>query len=219
MFSISLIKKLTEEWESNNCCILLKYKINNAKECLPLRIVQINSFVTYLTVIFKKVPVLVMSSSNTKDTPKKVYPKSATSNTCRLCRSIYETKYLKNLYNKANFQLLVMAETIYGCKIPCVDGLPRLICRPCERRLQNFTSFRKLICDSQTAFSRSKRCIDISPSVTASAPKSARRDLTSSAKTSSRRGLSFQSSSPLKENFAVPMVNDFINTFRAANVC
>ena len=111
VFSISLIKKLREEWEGNNCRILLKYKIKNTKERLPLRIVQINSFVTYLTVIFKKVPVLVMSSSNTKDTPKKIYPKSATSNTCRLYGSIYGNKYLKNLYNKANFQLLLMAKT------------------------------------------------------------------------------------------------------------
>ena len=115
-----------------------------------------------------------------------------------------------------------MAETLYGCKLSCVDGLPRLLCRPCERRLKNFNSFKKLVCDSQTAFSRSKRCINISPSATVSAPKSSRRNLTSSAHTSSRRGLSFDCSSTLKENLPQPKVNWYRNTvheFRTPNVC
>ena len=120
VFSISPIKELTKEREGNNCRILLKYKINNAKGTRTvLHIVQINSFVTYLTsVIFKKVTVVVMSSSNTKDTLKKIYPKTAASNTCRLCRSIYATKYLKNFYSKANFQLLVMAKRYMVARSP-----------------------------------------------------------------------------------------------------
>ena len=84
-----------------------------------------------------------MSSAKLKETPKKVYKScSAPSNTCRLCQSVCESKYLKNLYNKSNCQLLTMAETIYSCKLPCDDELPRLICRPCERRLNNFKAFK-----------------------------------------------------------------------------
>ena len=149
-----------------------------------------------------------MSSANLKETPKKVYKScSAPSNTCRLCRSVCESKYLKNLYNKANCQLLTMAETIYGCKLPCDDELPRLICRPCERRLNNFKAFKTVVCDSQTAFSRTKRCIVISPSAETTAPKSSRRIPTSPAQNPRRRGLLFDPPLLSTENLAPPQVN------------
>lgn len=130
-----------------------------------------------------------MSNPNVKETPKKVY-KSANApyNTCRLCRSVGDVKYLKNLYNKANLQLLASAEMLYGEILPCDDVLPRLICRPCERRLNNFTKFKTLVCESQTSFVRTKRCSNISPSTPTTAAKSSKRI---KKKPSSRLGLTF----------------------------
>ena len=132
-----------------------------------------------------------MSNANVKETPKKVYKScNVSSKTCRLCRSVGDVKYLKNLYNKANVGLLSMVEALYGGKLPCQDELPRLVCRPCERRLNNFKSFKTLVCASQTAFFRTKRCIDISPSAPTSNLKRGKINVTNIA-TRGCRGLSF----------------------------
>ena len=61
------------------------------------------------------------------------------------------------------------------------------LCRPCERRLKNFTEFKGIISESQRYFERServKRCIDVSPS----APRTLK---TAKDQKTSRRGLSF----------------------------
>ena len=72
-----------------------------------------------------------MSNANVQEfeTPKKVYKScNVSSKTCRLCRSVGDVMYLKNVYNKANVGLLSMAEALYGGKLPCYDELPRLVC-------------------------------------------------------------------------------------------
>ena len=40
-----------------------------------------------------------------------------------------------------------------------------LICRPCERRMNNFKAFKSTINETQTPFERTKRCIEMSASV------------------------------------------------------
>ena len=58
--------------------------------------------------------------------------------------------------------------SILGEDLPHVDGFPSLICRPCERRVNNTISFKNIIFETQKSLlkaSRSKRCVEISPSV------------------------------------------------------
>jgi hypothetical protein len=59
-------------------------------------------------------------------------------------------------------------ELNHGEKLPHVDGFPYLICRPCERRLNNTISFKNVISATQKSLvkdSRFKRCPEVSPSV------------------------------------------------------
>ncbi len=99
-------------------------------------------------------------------TPKKFYKTSGDfSRACRLCGSVGDAKFAKNLFNRGNSDLLAAAEDVYGNKLPNYDTLPHLICRPCERRVNNFKLFKATILKSQTSFSRVKRCIPVSPSV------------------------------------------------------
>jgi hypothetical protein len=57
----------------------------------------------------------------------------------------------KNLFHKSNVELLGLAETIYGGKLPNEDCLPHLVCQPCERRLDNLKKFRKMVCENQNS--------------------------------------------------------------------
>ena len=76
--------------------------------------------------------------------------------------------------------------SILGEDLPHVDGFPSLICQPCERRVNNTTSFKNIISETQKSLlknSRSKRCVGISPSVSrpsvnVAAVESRRRSLT-----------------------------------------
>ncbi len=116
-----------------------------------------------------------------KETPKKYYLKSssASESKCRLCGGIFEKKYCKNLFAKQN-------ENLHE------DGFPNLLCRPCERRLDNFAKFRKMVCEVQNSLSRKKRCIYVSPSAPISSAKSSRASF--SGNVTSRRSLSFETS-------------------------
>ena len=76
--------------------------------------------------------------------------------------------------------------------LPRNELRPHLLCRPCERRLNNFKAFRAMITESQSHFQRSdrvKRCIEASPS----APRTLKsaKDDTSDTSTRRRRGLNF----------------------------
>lgn len=80
-------------------------------------------------------------------TPKKIYAASSNkSSCCRLCRSVGAQR--KNLFGKANRLLLQTAEEFYGSSLPQSEDLPHLICRPCERRLNNFKVFKTVISES-----------------------------------------------------------------------
>ena len=121
--------------------------------------------------------------------PKKVYAKSNldSKSMCRLCCSIIDPKHCKNLYNKASVNVLASAELLYGGKLLRGDSLPHLVCRPCERRLDNFMKFKNMICDNQDSMMRQKRCIELSPSAPTADEKSAKTDTLIRGKSSQSR--------------------------------
>ena len=112
-----------------------------------------------------------------KGTPKKLYAKSTPKENisrCRLCNSVQDPKRCKNLFGSANKVILQHAESIYANKLPQAYGFPHLVCRPCERRLNNAIVFKNCIAETQKTLekdTRSKRCIEESPSAIKSAPK------------------------------------------------
>ena len=129
-----------------------------------------------------------MSNGNLSQTPKKVCRPSANVNSscCRLCKSIGDVSFSKNIFAKGNRALLAAAEDICGGPLRRDQLLPHLLCRPCERRLKNFVNFKTTIKESQSSFERVKRCVEISPSVYRTLAKSAKES-----GSRSRRGLSF----------------------------
>lgn len=106
-----------------------------------------------------------------KDTPKKYYKKSVSTDIsrCRLCNSVVDRTHSKNLFRSSNLTILRNVEQIYGCALPQENFLPYLICRPCERRLNNAIQFKNTIVETQRSLQndlRAKRCKELSPSVT-----------------------------------------------------
>ncbi len=134
-----------------------------------------------------------------KDTPKKIYSRSAsteTSSSCRLCKAVVDRRHSKDLFSATNRAILTNAQNIYGRALTQDQALPHLICRPCERRLDNAIKFKKVIEETQKSLesvTRSKRCIEISPSVT---QPSTSRVRASNIGGSSRRSLDFTKSFP-----------------------
>ena len=130
----------------------------------------------------------IANMAQRKETPKKVYAKSNldSKSMCRLCCSIIDPKHCKNLYNKASVNVLASAELLYGGKLLRGDSLPHLVCRPCERRLDNFMKFKNMICDNQDSMMRQKRCIELSPSAPTADEKSAKTDTLIRGKSSQR---------------------------------
>lgn len=122
---------------------------------------------------FARITLLVVycAPMASKDTPKKHYkkiPVSTQNSRCRLCKSVVDPYHSKNLFRNTNQSVLRNAETVYGGALPQVDGLPHLICRPCERRLNNAIQFKNTIRETQRSLLenlRSKRCIEVSPSI------------------------------------------------------
>ena len=45
--------------------------------------------------------------------------------------------------------ILNSAKMIYGSALPCKDGLPHLICRPCKQRINKAIQFRNTIANTQ----------------------------------------------------------------------
>ena len=128
-----------------------------------------------------------------KETPKKFYPKFGleSQSKCRLCGSVFDKRYGKNLFLKKNENLRRVAEIVNAGTLPSEEGLPNLLCRPCERRLDNFNKFRKMVCEVQNSLIRKKRCIDVSPSAPITSAKSSRAPSGEGASFSGRRRLSF----------------------------
>ena len=101
-------------------------------------------------------------------TPVKVYGKAKSKSTCRLCCSVCDPQYAKNIYHERNVGLLSLAEHLFSTKLVNADYLPHLLCRPCERRLINLGKFRDVVCKSQHSLVQKKRCsVEMSPSLPA----------------------------------------------------
>lgn len=104
-----------------------------------------------------------------KNTPKKFYRASekSQSSSCRLCLKICDVTHVKRLFRPANANILKLAEDCVGDFLVRDQNLPQNICKPCERRLNNYQAFKELISKSQKtliAQSRAKRCYEPSPS-------------------------------------------------------
>ena len=85
-----------------------------------------------------------------KDTPKKLYKKlsgSTVISRCRLCDSVADPNYSRNLFRDAN--ILRNAEAVYGGKLPQDTNLPHLACRACVRRLNHFSQYINVITETQ----------------------------------------------------------------------
>ena len=138
---------------------------------------------------------------------------SIDSSSCRLCRAVGDTSHHKNIFKPTNRALLKIAEQICGHPIVYDANLPHLICRPCERRLNNAMAFQKVIVETEQFFrqrestqTRFKRCVGVSPS--ASQPPRSRRHtfaVGSSVKPAARTSLSFDSCQESGQNIKVSM--------------
>ena len=110
-------------------------------------------------------------ASTSKGTPKKLYTRSVVgekSSSCRLCNTVVDRRHSKDLFSSANHQILNSAQIIYGQRLRQDNVLPHLICRPCERRVNNFAVFKKVVEDTQKSLESSlvsKRCLELSPSL------------------------------------------------------
>ena len=83
-------------------------------------------------------------------TPKKMYLASSNAkSSSRLCKSVGDFSRRKNLFGKANHELLLAAEEIYGNSLRKSELFLHLHCRPCKRRLKNFIAVQTLISESQ----------------------------------------------------------------------
>lgn len=113
-----------------------------------------------------------IESMASKDTPKKLYQRRTEStggiSRCRLCNSVADSRYSKNLFRDKNKTILRNVERICGGELRHSNSLPHLICAPCERRLNNTIKFIGVIEETQRVLHedvRAKRCVDVSPSV------------------------------------------------------
>ena len=62
--------------------------------------------------------------------------------------------------------LINLARSLLGEDIASHENLPELLCRPCERKLENYRKFMLKIKEYETEFSRlSERCVEVSPSL------------------------------------------------------
>ena len=134
-----------------------------------------------------------------KETPKKYVSKDKSETSrCRLCHSVADPVHSKSLFRETNRVLLRNAELICGSELQQVNGLPRRICRPCERRVNNTILFRNTIIQTQRLLiesSRTKRSIEISPSVTRPAAK-----VQAASSTQRRRSIDFELAATTRDN-------------------
>ena len=73
-----------------------------------------------------------------KELPKKLCRKTI-ANALRMYMS---TLFWHLRYDKANVKLVAEAETVLGDRFPN-ENLPRCLCQPCEKKLDNFSKFYK----------------------------------------------------------------------------
>ena len=150
-------------------------------------------------------------------TPKKVYAAHGHVNTscCRLCKSIGDIAHSKNLFAKNYRALLTAAEELYGRSFSQSELLPRLICRPCERRVNNFKAFKNTITETQTSFERIKKCIEGSPSAQRALKSS---KLNEPSIVGSHRGINFGDELPSGNKVSKTFLQFFWFLFRNAYI-
>ena len=81
---------------------------------------------------------------------------------------LVDERHSKDLFGSANCNILNNMQGLYGNVLGLDNALPHLICRPCERRLDNPAKFKNLIEETQKSLEsefRSKHVLDTSPSV------------------------------------------------------
>lgn len=59
-------------------------------------------------------------------------------------------------------RLIRIAEIANDGTLACEDGLPNLSCWPCERRLDNFAKFRRMVSETRSSLIRKIRCVNVS---------------------------------------------------------
>ena len=74
--------------------------------------------------------------------PKMLYPVEGgiDLSSCRLCGSIGDSRYCKNLFREANRDMLDFVQQVY---------LSQLVCRSCERKVKNAATVKKTIAETQ----------------------------------------------------------------------
>ena len=75
---------------------------------------------------------------------------------CRLCKSVGDISHSKNLFAKNNRMLLASVEELYGSSLSQNKLLLHLVCRPCERQVNNFKAFifKNMIMETQKFLER-----------------------------------------------------------------
>ena len=133
-------------------------------------------------------------------TPKKLYHVEGgiDLSSCRICGSVVDQHYCKNLFGNTGRELLNLVEEIHGTVLTKDKALPSLACRPCERKVRNACTIKNRIAQTQESFEKkikAKRCINVSPS--AGQPKQKTRP------TSTRRSLGFETATDIPDALLV----------------
>ena len=103
-------------------------------------------------------------------TPKKLYHVEGgiDLSSCRICGSVVDQHYCKNLFGNTDRELLNLVQEIHGT-VPTKDkALPSLACRPYERKVRNACTIKNRIAQTQESFEKkikAKQYINVSPSV------------------------------------------------------
>lgn len=136
-------------------------------------------------------------------TPRKLYfrgSKQSACSICRMCLKVCDPKNAKNIFSRVNSKVLAIAEDLLGKPLPRGENLPHRLCKPCERRLNNYSEFKTLARNSQnliTADSTAKRCKEMFPSTLPPAKRPESKRETTAAK-KSRRSLILHDSNELE---------------------
>ena len=133
---------------------------------------------------------------------KNIYKSVSTnvaSSCCRLCGNVIDKDHSRDLFKPKNCAILKNAEEFYGQALPRDNSLPHLLCRPCERRLNNAVKFRNVIAETQKRLlqdTRTKRCLEISPSVSQPSSRARTSDSPNIKSQARRRSLDFTETTP-----------------------
>ena len=83
---------------------------------------------------------------------------------CRLCKSVGDNiSHSKNLFAKNNRALIasVPVEELYGRSLSQNELLQRLVCKPCEKRVNNFKAFKNMIMETPKFLERTHFSVNL----------------------------------------------------------